>query len=550
MMQYHKFALAAAFGFAFALVLSCGEHSWDDLFGDDSSSSVAGGSSGSKEGGSSSSGGGNGGSSGSSSSSGGVNAINGGCPNAVTDNGTVSCGGETYKTVVIGNQTWMARNLHYDVEGSKCGGDDGYLKDENTEYCDKYGRLYNWATAMGFPSKCTTRSSKGKDTDCAIKTPYHQGVCPSGWHIPDNAEWNELYRFYDIFIGTESNCTAEGDAQSPCDNDAAKYLKAKGSWYDCNPNGSGEYDFCQDTHGFSALPGGLGVASGNFYNADYEGYWRTSSEFGTGYAHLRRISYVGAGFEMLNKGYLLSVRCLKDASSGGSSSSGKGGGNIEGSLEYQGETYKTVVIGSQTWMARNLNYAVEGSKCGVEDRWSSGCLLEDENTEICDKYGRLYKWATAMALPSKCNSKFSSYDADCAIETPHHKGVCPDGWHIPRNSEWATLMTTIGKETALKQLRTKEGWNNCGPSGSGKTYSCEDTYGFSALPGGRGWGGDDGSDYSNYERSGSVGYWWTSTEDNALKAYSRGFGTDRDNAAYSYSDFEKRWLFSIRCLKD
>jgi len=53
-------------------------------------------------------------------------------------------------------------------------------------------------------------------------------------------------------------------------------------------------------------------------------------------------------------------------------------------VTYEGETYQTVVIGEQVWLARNLNYAAPGSKCGDYDK------LKDENTSFCDTYGRLY----------------------------------------------------------------------------------------------------------------------------------------------------------------
>jgi hypothetical protein len=83
-------------------------------------------------------------------------------------------------------------------------------------------------------------------------------------------------------------------------------------------------------------------------------------------------------------------------------------------VDYEGQTYQTVVIGTQTWMAKNLNYNATGSKCygGVDSN--------------CNTYGRLSDWSTAMGFGSSCNSNTCSSQVQ-----PNHRGVCPPGWHIP-----------------------------------------------------------------------------------------------------------------------
>jgi len=213
-----------------------------------------------------------------------------------------------------------------------------------------------------------------------------------------------------------------------------------------------------------------------------------------------------------------------------------------------GTASETVVIGGKTWQAKNLSVNVPGSKCYAEG--VSG-VSADSIAKNCAKYGRLYDWATAMALSSKCNSTLSTNDADCAIRTPNHQGLCPSGWHIPSNAEWDALYRsadgTSGTDSpyespaAGKRLKAKDGWNSCGPSGSGKDYLCEDTKEFSAMPGG--FVNPDGY----FIDVGDYGIWWSS-ELNADIAYSRHIYYNYEGA-YWGSGY-KRSLFSVRCLQD
>jgi uncharacterized protein (TIGR02145 family) len=161
-----------------------------------------------------------------------------------------------------------------------------------------------------------------------------------------------------------------------------------------------------------------------------------------------------------------------------SSSSSGGYTGSYGSLIYQGQTYKTVKIGTQTWMAENLNYNVTGSKC------------YNEVQSNCTTYGRLYDWATAMALPSYCNN------SDCYSSLPaKHRGICPSNWHLPTSEEWNKLRNYVENDKgctncAAKHLKVTSGWNNrtsCDVFGDNcVTISGNgtDIYGFSALPGG------------------------------------------------------------------
>jgi len=82
----------------------------------------------------------------------------------------------------------------------------------------------------------------------------------------------------------------------------------------------------------------------------------------------------------------------------------------------------TVKIGDQVWQKCNLNVNPGTGK--------SVCY--DNKPENCDKYGRLYDWETAMALPSG-----SCWSERCASQvSAKHRGLCPSGWHIPNDADW------------------------------------------------------------------------------------------------------------------
>jgi uncharacterized protein (TIGR02145 family) len=193
-------------------------------------------------------------------------------------------------------------------------------------------------------------------------------------------------------------------------------------------------------------------------------------------------------------------------------------------VNYEGENYETVVIGSQTWMARNLNYNVSGSKCG------NGSTLSSANTTTCDTYGRLYDWVTAMKLPASCNT------SSCASQVgTKHRGICPSGWHIPSDAEWTTLTNFVGGlSTAGKYLKATSGWNG--------NDNGEDKFGFSALPGG------NGSSGGSFYDVGYNGLWWSASEYDSYYAYSRYMSYDNESVAYNYDS--KLSMFSVRCLQD
>jgi uncharacterized protein (TIGR02145 family) len=202
-----------------------------------------------------------------------------------------------------------------------------------------------------------------------------------------------------------------------------------------------------------------------------------------------------------------------------------------GSVVHEGKTYNTVVIGSQTWMAENLNYNVSGSVC------------YDNISANCDTYGRLYNWATAMYIDLVYNS--SSYSG----ATSNHKGICPEGWHIPTKDEWHTIAPYINPSSPVlvnaTPLKSKVGWSDCGPSSSYR-YSCPDNYGFAALPGGYVQGSDNSHLYMSTQ-----GRWWSASDGAPSCAYSLLVGNSDNNGQLPNScGGTKSNLLSVRCLKN
>ena len=193
-----------------------------------------------------------------------------------------------------------------------------------------------------------------------------------------------------------------------------------------------------------------------------------------------------------------------------------------------GQTYKTVKIGDQVWMAENLNFETDKSSC------------YSLSVEYCDKYGRLYTWAAVMDSVGiwSVNGKGCGYDSLCSPTYPV-RGVCPDGWHLPDTTEWNTLFSAVGgKSVAGIKLKSTSGWIEYeGQSGNGT-----DAFSFSVLPAGY------GVDYKNYYDEGNYADFWSSTEIDGLDAYSMYLYRNYDNA-YLNRNYKVNW-FSVRCLKD
>jgi len=454
-------------------------------------------------------------------------------------------GNGSYESVVIGGTRWMKKNLNIATANSLC-------YENNPDSCAKYGRLYDWETALI--------------------------VCPNGWHLATNQEWDRLV-------------ATVGDMPS----DKLKSKSGWNGWRDYYQNGSVYYSGNgTDDFGFSALPSGGYVWSGlfgtnaDFYfdgNGTHAAWWTSDFNF--------RIMYydsvgVGRGRDNVNLSQKFPVRCVNDTTlptytltveknymASGSTNpansqsyiiagqqvsisampkigcsfvnwtitSGSGtianansasttvtvNGNVTVKANFtQNSTSdygEFVMIGGKWWMSKNLNIDTENSWC------------YNNNPENCKKYGRLYRWQEAMT-------------------------VCPAGWKLPDTTDWHGLVTvaagtlppdsgnvlrTVIDAKAVMKLGAKNDWTWQHIIGT-------DNYGFSALPGGWWFSGDYYQDAyfegAGIDNSCCHGYWWTATTStwNDSHAYYWHMDGSKEELKETYKS--KSNGMSVRCVQD
>ena len=212
---------------------------------------------------------------------------------------TLACDEKTYKTVVIGDQVWMAENLNYGayVEGRNSSsqllsGSQKFCYDNLVSNCEDLGGLYQWHIAMALPVNCGDGS-----TSCvsSLASPIHQGICPNGWHVPSKNDWDKM--------ATSVGGTV--DEFFPDDyNNVGQTLK-KDSF-----GGSNLSDF-------SAIKTGRRTQTGVFANIDTStDFWEaeeSTSERGFIRTILENVDYMSRTSTFDSEkvaGY--SIRCLKD----------------------------------------------------------------------------------------------------------------------------------------------------------------------------------------------------------------------------------------------
>jgi uncharacterized protein (TIGR02145 family) len=197
------------------------------------------------------------------------------------------------------------------------------------------------------------------------------------------------------------------------------------------------------------------------------------------------------------------------------------------------QTGKTVKIGKQEWMSKNLDVATfrkgepipeaktdkEWVEAG-ENKQPAWCYYNNYPANEAN-YGKLYNWY-AVADP---------------------RGLCPVGWHVPSDAEWTQLTDYLGGEDeAGVKMKAKEGWH-IKADADGELSNGSNSSGFSGIPaGGR---INDGT----FASTGSNGIWWSSSEYDSKNAWNRNLYYFNGNVSFR-SFGKKQDGFSVRCLRD
>lgn len=197
-------------------------------------------------------------------------------------------------------------------------------------------------------------------------------------------------------------------------------------------------------------------------------------------------------------------------------------------ITYEGKTYNTIKIGTQCWMRENLNVGAfvystpttsvhsSATDNGIIEKY---CYENDENN--CDKFGALYDWDELMGYTRTDNSR----------------GICPEGWHVPSDSDYFKLECNI--DTSFHNINLT-GWRG---HDAGLNLQNRYTSGFDALMGGM------RDPHGSFMLKNEAAYFWSSSESNVFHVYYRNLYTIYQGV-YRNAFTSKQSGLSVRCLKD
>ena len=199
-------------------------------------------------------------------------------------------------------------------------------------------------------------------------------------------------------------------------------------------------------------------------------------------------------------------------------------GVIGSLIDISGNIYKTIGIGTQVWMAENLNTSKFNDNSNIlfvndRDVWkaltSPGYRYINSNDSVHKLYGALYNFY--------------------AISTGK---LCPTGWHVPSNSEWSVLVEYLGGTSIAGGKMKEAGTIHWFSPNEGATNES----GFTALPGGY------SNDYGSNQLVGDVAWWWSATEVDTI--YGLDWYISNNSSSINGLGHYKGYGFSVRCIRD
>ena len=469
----------------------------------------------------------------------------------------VDADGNEYETVQIGTQCWTKTNLRStkDRNGNLFINGMTAASGSYNEYVDSV--VYIPTDAAWSENNSSVTYDEGT-FGYYYNWPAAMLVCPAGWHLPSDAEWNTMeatvsgsdwqtsYETSTDWRGDHAGKLAGGDDWQPSSTANAPGNTTYSGW---------------GTSGFSAVPAGYCDGSSFLYAGLWARFW-SSTQRGGNYAWYRHLYYHYANVLRLDfaKYYGSSVRCLRDAEPGGEEPGGEEPTSFNCGtskmVDADGNEYETVQIGTQCWTKTNLR--------STKDR--NGNLFINGMTAASGSYNEYVDSVVYIPTDAAWSENNSSVTYDEGTfgyyyNWPAAMLVCPAGWHLPSDAEWTQLETYVSNAqestvyvyrcdqsdatSIAKALASKTDWKN----GNGECYPGDQSVkpnnatGFSAVPAG-------GCVGSSFSFAGNVATFWSATQNASypLSAYGRGLG-------YSTADVprdsdSKDYGYSVRCLRD
>lgn len=453
--------------------------------------------------------------------------------------------GHQYETVLIGEQCWIKTNLrttHYR---------DGSTIPENQDASLATASFYRPST-IDAVTEHYTDSIYGMyyNAYAAVDT----GLCPTGWHVPTKAEWEQLTTYMSSqsdyvcgnystdYIASALAGTHKYKYVDPTDQTEVTVYAWKNENKGCavgNDRGN------NNASGFSAFPAGYWETTFKGYSLSAR-FWTSTPDNNQVWVSSLTYSEEMVTFYTSNKEQAISVRCLKDTVPAQAPEPPAFSCGNEKLQDADGNAYETVQIGTQCWTKTNLRTT----------KFHNGNPIPedvDPDQSSSASFSRASSADVLLNYPAYTDSTFGFYyNWYAAVDTGNSK-LCPDGWHVPNDGDWMVLSSYLRANYACgnnlsnnaKAMADSLMWASNGVDCSiGNILENNNASGFTAVPAGY---LSYGSHYPMFIEA--LANFWTAmpSVDNLSAKYYSMYHTDKNLQSY---DHPKSQLLSVRCIMD